>query len=452
MTLQRMELKATLLEPLAIRANRQSTRSEGLTRIPGSTILGALASAYLQWGGHPRDREFQILFQDESHCRWGALRTGIYQPPATSASCKRFPGLSISQQAAPGGIFPAPGSSTTEPHGLHDLLVAELRAVKSPDFTSAALLCQKCGEPLQPYRSPLAISGTENNSPKFSRRPDPPLRTRHHVGIDRNSGTAAEGILFAEETLDCWLKTDSPDPRAYEAACLTGVMEISEPALEALKKLLDLLDSRIEVGSSRSRGLGRLSLDLGRTFPATTDRRLDDFSAALTARIPDTARIFTLAFPEGAIFVDDLLRFTNDPAAAIPWLPCLPRDFGANSFENGITALHGNAGLRRIRGWQAAHGLPKNDDLAIEPGSLFAYEVTGEEWPKVKRKLLDLTSRGAGLRRNEGFGRVQLSDPFHLEFAFPRSSGDDPPATASARKHPPSKPRRKKKKKRRKRR
>ncbi len=429
MTLQPLELKATLLEPVAIRANRQSTRSEGLAWIPGSTLLGALAHAYLRWAGAPDDDGFQILFQDENHCRWGSLRTGIYQPPATAASCKRFPGISGATTSKSGATPPA----DSEAHGIHDLLLAELLALRKPEDAPTAILC-RCGEPLKPYRSPLLTTSSKKGGLQFAAPAQPVRRTRLHVGILRTTSTAAKQILFSEETLDCWIKTGAePGIDAYEPTILSGTIELSDHARKTLKSLLDLLDSRVDVGASRSRGLGSLELKMGQPLPTPSTTQLDRFSNQAAHHLSGTDSIFTLTFPEGALFLDPLLRFTNDPAAAIPWLPPMPREDQKPETVDGITPLYGNAEFTRLRGWHGAHGLPRSDDLALEPGAIFAYEVHQDQWPNVQERLLQLAATGAGLRRNEGLGRVRISDPFHLKFAYQ-------PTAQTPGSHPPNAP------------
>ena len=73
----------------------------------------------------------------------------------------------------------------------------------------------------------------------------------------------------------------------------------------------------------------------------------------------------------------------------------------------------------RVRGWHAAHGLPRQDELAVSRGAVFAYLFQGDAAARaaLRERLDGLQRDGIGARRNEGFGRIVLSDSFHWTFA-----------------------------------
>ena len=68
-----------------------------------------------------------------------------------------------------------------------------------------------------------------------------------------------------------------------------------------------------------------------------------------------------------------------------------------------------------VSGWNAALGLPKEDDRAIAAGSVFFFEYLGDNPDSLSQRLKCLESAGLGERRSEGFGRVIVCDPFHWE-------------------------------------
>ncbi len=69
---------------------------------------------------------------------------------------------------------------------------------------------------------------------------------------------------------------------------------------------------------------------------------------------------------------------------------------------------------RTVRGWNAAWGCAKPDDLAVAMGSVYLYKYTGEDAAKLKNFLQELQLRGVGLRREEGFGKIAICEPLHL--------------------------------------
>jgi hypothetical protein len=134
--------------------------------------------------------------------------------------------------------------------------------------------------------------------------------------------------------------------------------------------------------------------------------------------------VFSLTMPSGAILLDDLLRHSWDPSDAIDWLPPMPvvddnrpvlgRD-GREVDGGELRCLTAITRQERVRGWNAALGLPRQDEWAVARGSVYAYVFEGDK--ESRESLLDrlerLQGNGLGLRRSEGFGDVVVSDEFH---------------------------------------
>jgi CRISPR-associated protein Csx10 len=68
-----------------------------------------------------------------------------------------------------------------------------------------------------------------------------------------------------------------------------------------------------------------------------------------------------------------------------------------------------------VSGWNAALRMPKGDVIAIQMGAVFLYSVEGIDEQNLIEKLKTIEARGLGARRTEGFGRVKICDPFHVE-------------------------------------
>ena len=71
-----------------------------------------------------------------------------------------------------------------------------------------------------------------------------------------------------------------------------------------------------------------------------------------------------------------------------------------------------------LRGWNAAHGLPRQDEWMVARGSAYVYRFRGDQrqLEALFARLGTLADDGVGLRRNEGFGVVEVSDEFHRRF------------------------------------
>jgi CRISPR-associated Csx10 family RAMP protein len=423
---RRYPLQATLLSPLVVKRDRQSERSEGVSSISGTLVRGALAQAYLRQSGEP-DRDFRHLFLDESACRFGPLDPAPCLFPLTAVSCKRYSGF------RPSAVAEGRGG-----HGVADLLWARialhLHGLHRPlPALEAWRRCQQCANDLKPLTGFWLRDGDRYRSPD-------PAQTRHsvavHVGIDRASHTAAESVFYALEALDPANEVVDTAGKIRHEPTLTGWVEADADAHRALRALLEREKQLVFLGHARTRGYGRVQLQLGDALAGSTtaadQQRWDNWSAELI-RFLGTLGIdkfeasndffFAVSLPAGAILLDGLLRYTLDLAEVCSWLPLLPapeNDRPARVLEGGgtlrcVTAV---AKQERIRGWNAAHGLPRQDEWGLTRGAVYAYWFEGDarERAALQERLSQLERHGLGVRRNEGFGTVTVSDDFHRLF------------------------------------
>src|SRR5262249_36396616 len=125
-----------------------------------------------------------------------------------------------------------------------------------------------------------------------------------HVGIDRFTHSAHESILYSLPTLE---------PRDA-GMVLTGWLEASEADAQRLRELLNDEDGEIRIGHARTRGYGRVRLEIGAAdSPTPTDRI--GWSAALIGMLgevglsfdPTRHYFFSLGLPTGALLLDRVL-------------------------------------------------------------------------------------------------------------------------------------------------
>ncbi|HEY6407703.1 MAG TPA: hypothetical protein VIY29_09575, partial [Ktedonobacteraceae bacterium] len=190
----------------------------------------------------------------------------------------------------------------------------------------------------------------------------------------------------------------------------------------------------VRVGTGRTRGMGKVRLSVGpleseqeryeqfkkrlRTF---NDRLQTLAKQAFPASAYDLALqpfYFALTLHSPAILCDPLLRYRgsiNTPV--LEELLHIPSD--------NFKLIYQAVGTRRLSGWNELWGLPRANEYAIDTGSVFLFgsDITPDE-DKDKdnvlwQALFKLEEEGIGRRKAEGFGRVCVSDPFHLEVTLP---------------------------------
>lgn len=409
--MKKIPITAKLLAPVAIKRDRQSDRSGSVRSLTGTSVRGALASIYLQQHGKVDD-VFKHLFLDEGVCRFGPLDPGPEIFPLTAASCKRE------------GIK----------HALVDQLwyrVAQHHTEGNlPENAETTWLqCGKyeCGADLKRHHGFWHEKNgrlSENTSDKH--------HVAAHVGIDRHTNTAAESILYTLEALlpSCQDKD------------LSGWFMADNNALSTLKTLLEVEGYRISIGHHRTRGYGDIYLQLSE--PVDVENSADEgnweqwscelitFLKSPPLSIPELTPddfYFSLSFPTGAVLMDRFLRYSIDPADMITWLPVIPSVDEAFPMTTRPTHQLSTGGSllwvtavtehERLRGWNAAHGLPRQDEWMVARGSVYVYcfQGTPEERAALIQQLKTLSEEGIGVRRNEGFGTVRVCDNFHFRYA-----------------------------------
>ena len=407
--MNKVPVTAKLLAPVAIKRDRQSERSESVHSIAGTLVRGALAALYLQHHGQV-DRTFNRLFLNEASCRFGPLDPGPSHFPLTAASCKR----------------------EDIKHALVDQLWFRIAQHHSAgdvpeNATTTWRQCGKCEADLKGHDG--FWQQRENGHLDAM---DIDSHVAAHVGIDRQTATAAESIFY---TLESMLPSG-------EEVDLHGWLMADDEAFADLEQLLQDESHCISVGHHRTRGYGDVCLTLGEPVDRVVSqshtenwkqwsRDLIEFLSSPPLSVPDLdpeSFYFSLSFSTGAVFVDRFLRYTIDPADMISWLPPMPsvdaafpvrdrppQELSAGGTVRWITAITRH---ERLRGWNAAHGLPRQDEWVVARGAVYVYcfQGTAEEREALIQQLATLSKDGVGLRRNEGFGTVIVSDDFHCRF------------------------------------
>ncbi|WP_435550722.1 RAMP superfamily CRISPR-associated protein [Desulfobacterium sp. N47] len=386
--MKRYQIRAKLMSPLAIRQNRQSDMSFSLPYLPGASLRGALAAKHIRDGGNPDDNVFKSLFINHS-VNFGNLLPVDSEAgnskvlPLTSASCKRVPG------------FRQEGK-----HGVSDTLIYKF-AQRNQIRTNNETFC-----PVVECRNDVkAFSGFWNGDIDSPKEIQTSILFQRHTGIDRTTGTIASSIFFITQAMADFRKAS--ETGKYIQQWLSGSIYIDDEQFEMLNSLAR---GPVFVGAFRTRGQGEIELSIE---PDEAETPFPDIVAwgskfkgklkdIVHDKIPEDLSVglyFSVTLESDTILVDQFLR----PSSEIN----LP-------FDN-IQPVLKITKPQIIRGWQAAWGLPKPDDIGLSMGSVFLFKYIGSDVDGLKQVLSTIVMKGIGLRREEGFGRISVCDPLHIQ-------------------------------------
>jgi len=418
---QYFALNLTAVSPVAIRADYAPGGVTNARYIAGSSLLGSLAAVYRLFHAD-RVTDFERLFLSEqvqypnlypatfgSESLQDAWELPVYPVPQTARTCKRFPGF----------LFQGESESYNECHGVRDSLfdwaifkLASAASDARPTELLELLQDQKtCSTPTC-KRAMKSFSGFYRrgeswNQPMLSATPR--TRVQTHTGINRETGTVQEGILYSRQVFNeqtrFWGMAKVPD-------------ELAAPFVDFLNQVGK--SGLVRVGTGRSRGLGKVHLD---AQPLSEERygfvafkqRLETFHDRFCEKaqaVASTLRLdpfyFALTLHAPVILRDALLRYrssiSEETLAELLELP-------ADSFR----AIYQTTSTTRVAGWNELWGTPRLNEYALETSSVFFFASLLRPDEALLRALFRLEQEGIGQRRTEGFGRVCISDPFHLE-------------------------------------
>jgi CRISPR-associated protein Csx10 len=439
-----LSLRVTAEAPLAIRADHAPEGAKNAGYIPGTTLVGSLAAAYRLLYPH-KTTEFERLFlreqvfysglypavfKDKLMPRIQAADLPVYPLPKTAQSCKRHEG------------FRLPKDDEVNAHGVHDSLIdwaiAKLGEARGSRDPLSALLKHKlcpspnpdwsydhetadksCGEVMDHYSGYYRRDKAASHNMIIAK---PNMRLRTHTGIDRETGTVEEGILYNREVFE-------------EGMRFWGSIHFQEedeeliPLFEAFIKEIGHT-GLVRIGTGRTRGMGRVTIRV-QPLPeeqsrfASFQQRLHDLNKILHDQAAvfgpsglDNNFYFALTLHSPLILCDELLRYRGTINQDV-----LQDLLGSDSKIPGLKRIYQTASVSRVTGWQEMWGLPRTNEYAIDTGSVFLFECTKPSHEKtlneeLVQRLFKLEEQGIGKRRTEGFGRICISDQFHQEIGL----------------------------------
>lgn len=365
--------------PVAVLRTRASSQFvKTLDYLPGSAVRGAFAEIFINKRGS-EDSDFQSIFVEER------IRFGDFLPntvdespillPLSAMACKRH------------GLF--------HQNSLWDRLIFEITGAPHSENSKK---CPDCGEPLDRVSGYLS-SLERRESVKIGRQ------LRMHVGIAGSTGSAMHGLLFSYEMLT---EKETSTAAELKEMKFIGTLESDSPeALEALEKVIPSRE-HLSVGKARTRGLGELSIQsFGEPKPPVPfPQRWDEFNAEILKQGGDSRQCYFSITLESHLSLKDSLGrpvLGNITAAHLGLKDAKSVKLCAAFLAPAV-----------VSGWNAAQGLPKSDTHAISRGSVLAFCAPQSLQASLQKQLEELENQGLGERRAEGFGKLTVCHPFHV--------------------------------------
>ncbi len=208
------------------------------------------------------------------------------------------------------------------------------------------------------------------------------------------------------------METIEEDQRFYGILDADSV-EISDEELKYENETILRKGDILWVGLGKTRGLGNIEITeikkLEDIFspeyvPGNLEDRFNHFQSSLS---PLNLKGFSITLYSDAIIMDKFMRYKSYIDGQY-----LKEEFNLDNVKC-VCAFNST---REVLSWNVAWGLPKEKERAIEKGSTFFFKCNAEQGD-ILEILKEMEMNGIGLRREEGFGRIYICDPFHIDNA-----------------------------------
>ena len=239
------------------------------------------------------------------------------------------------------------------------------------------------------------------------------------VGINRKRATAQDEILYSIEVMNESQGKQVQVPTVYRSSIL---VQGDDDLANGLHAFLQNHCTRLRIGGSASRGLGKIRLKIEKTTKSTNgdiEKRIKSFDDLLKARwdkwstlgnvSDETIRartFFTLTLHADAILSENWRRTMTISSAMLAPLLNLDADdirchiaYSSHDYRSG---------------WNAAWGLPKDTELVTKMGGAMLFSVDSRKLESCYEPLAKLEKVGIGSRCSEGYGQLKVCDEFHL--------------------------------------
>lgn len=415
----------TAQAPLAINERKPggSQYQEGLDYIPGRVLRGALANLLLRTCTDKLGQENhehcpkpelcrallgnQLILRDARPVGHHAQEAHLL--PATTFSCKDEGGFLTDQSDSPHGVFDT----------LIDRAIWEMQGLPVFQYQPR---CPVCRGRTKVFSGTYTAQDDEQQQASFrGQHVDRELLTR--VAINRRRGVAEDQLLYAVNTLSPHILVKDQDGKRYELARYASSAWWPD-ALDAETLLAPdvkvLLQQIQQIGSGRSRGLGRVQVQVvDPPVRSPLPQRLAAFNQTFTthwrftADLPGTSatsppNVFAVTLQSDAILTamaDWSPTSTLAPAAL--WAAC--GETGLPPSDLALLRSYAQTALRG--GWNALWGMRKETTPVVMAGAVYLFGVNDlQGW---EPRLEYLETHGIGERHEEGFGQVRICDEFH---------------------------------------
>ncbi|MDQ1326774.1 MAG: hypothetical protein QG641_54 [Candidatus Poribacteria bacterium] len=344
--------------------------------------------------------------------------------PITAVSCKYEPGFCT-------GYDEDGKMEDQPPHGVFDTLIHQLIFEQFWDKIPIAFQprCPKCGERVEPisgyydfvdaskkinsanckivnneYYPKLKESCVKGECPRSYKKTETQTQRTTKVAISRMREVSQDQMLYSVESI------------AREQNFIGLVTVSNESLSDDVEKYLKKAD-RIRLGGGTSRGFGQILTQIDdyniKDSAEDIESRITNFNNKISemthlyagGSLNLNGGYFAIDLISDAIILDNFLKSSSEVTGDY-----LKEMLGVRC---DIKLVKRFSQMDERSGWSFAWKLPKGKEQAIQKGSVFLFQCDSID--SLYEPFSRLQASGIGQKREEGYGRIMICNPFHEE-------------------------------------
>ncbi len=381
--------------------------------VRGGRVLAALSE--INGGELLCDGGTNIIVEDAPVlAAGGRFEEEVFLLPITAETCKSFEGATWRDSST----LLREGKDI--PHGIWDTLLERWAFAKGWQGTWEWGWCQECKrqtgkvgstKPFSPFAQ-RRKKGTKTGSHYLYEISKPAVERRAHTALNPTRGTAEFGMLFADELV-------LPETLFYLRMRIQG--QNQDELDKRIQYIREREKCRFRLGGGKSRGYGLVEMirfardneSPNVELPIERLSRFDELAKLKAQSGLEKDRVyFTLTLQSPLILPEQNINsdWCIQEGSGGIWRYIFPTI--ATLADSNLEFIQHR--FTQVTGWSSLWQLPKPTLRAVAGGSAYVFSTTAS-LTIIESIAKELEYTGAGLHRAEGFGAINVSDPYHRE-------------------------------------
>lgn len=214
------------------------------------------------------------------------------------------------------------------------------------------------------------------------------------IKIDEKTRTTEESMLFNSE----YVELSKDDKTVFK-----GVVKVPSELFKVGKEY------DLKIGKFKSKGFGKTTIKFSKLVKKNITKeiikeKIEKLNKQIEKTKKDQRITVTLDFMSDMVLPMNQVKNVGEEIKSL---------FLSETNKLELDAKRTFVNVEKLRGYNIINNVRKCDEIVITRGSVITYFVN-DELENVLDKFVEIEKNGLGLRKNEGFGKIEICSKAHL--------------------------------------